>query len=556
MKRLLLLIPLGVLIMFFYTPLLVIVKEAFYNNGSIGLTNFCELLSSSYHRQVILFTLKQSLVSLFFTLLIGIPAAYVFTHYKFPGRKLLQPIILIPFVLPSIIVVLGFILLYGQNGYLNRLLSPFNINLKILYRFEAIVLAHTFYNFPIVLKMVGDAWQRLNNNYLKAAQTLGSNRIQTFFRITLPSLFPSIINASFLVFTYCFMSFGIVLVLGSVKYTTIEVNVYFLINSMFQLPMAMALGAIQLLFSLVFLIVSNSMGHYSLRFINLLDVVPGQGYRENLFSFRGVGVLKVVSKAIVVLFLLLLIIIISGPILVLFVYGLESNLTEVISLANLKESVFGVNRLIGTSIFQSILNSILLATLAGLSSLVLSFLFTQSMSLFKDNGKKNRLVHLIEVLITVPLFVSPITISLGYQKIIQQNHWSLNRFYLLLAIHTIITLPFVFRILSQALENISQAQLDAARTLGANTYKVFVSLVVPQLKRSIILAFSFAFALSFGEFGAVLMIDRSYVTIPVAIYRFIGARRLTNGINVSFILLLTTFAFFFLMETMSEKKSS
>ncbi|MCB5230881.1 MAG: iron ABC transporter permease [Candidatus Cloacimonas sp.] len=549
MRKLLLLIPLGFLLSLFYIPLITIVKEAFSYDGGVGLGNFYELLRSPYQQHVILFSIKQALISLAFTLLLGIPAAYIFTHYSFPGKKLLQPIILIPFVLPSIIVVLGFILFYGQNGYLNRFLAHFNFNLKILYRFEAIVLAHAFYNFPIVLKIVSDAWLKLNRNYLKAAQTLGANRVQTFFKITLPSLLPAIINASFLVFIYCFMSFGVVLVLGSVKYATIEVSIYFLINNLFQMPMAMALGSIQLLFSLLFLFISGGIGRFSLKYISLLDPIPNQKYLAPLFNFKENTATKVIEKVLAISFILLLIVIISGPILVLFAFGLENNLAVGINLNALKDSVLSYNQLIGTSVLQSLLNSFYLAMLTGFTTLLLTLLLVQAQYPLKQNGKHSKpMSDFIEVLVTIPLFISPITLSLGYLKLIHINQWEINRFILLLAIHTIIALPFVYRLVSQAVKNISVNQVNAAKTLGSNNAKIFFSLIIPQLKRSLFVAFSFAFAISLGEFGAVLMINRSYVTIPVAIYRFIGARRLLNGINVSFILLVSTFVFFFLME--------
>ena len=273
MKKYIFVLPLLFLFIFFYIPLLTIIKDSFLVDQRFNLGNFSELLTSYYHRYVILFTLKQAFISLFFTLLLGLPAAYIFTHFSFPGKNIIRPLFLIPFVLPSILVALGFILLYGQNGFLNSFLGKFNLNLRILYRLEAIILAHSFYNFPIVLKFVSDAWQRINKNYLAAAQTLGANRWKRFWAITFPSLLPSIINASVLVFIYCFMSFGIVLVLGSVRYTTLEVNIYIMIYHLIRFPLVMALGSIQLLFSLIFLLIAIRSKQYYIKHLNLLNFI-------------------------------------------------------------------------------------------------------------------------------------------------------------------------------------------------------------------------------------------------------------------------------------------
>jgi thiamine transport system permease protein len=98
----------------------------------------------------------------------------------------------IPFVIPSILVVLGFVIFFGNNGFLNRaLMALFQLEeppLKILYSFPAIILAHTFYNFPIIMNLVSSYWEHMDENCEAASWTLGANKVP-FSPLHSPGLF-------------------------------------------------------------------------------------------------------------------------------------------------------------------------------------------------------------------------------------------------------------------------------------------------------------------------------------------------------------------------------
>jgi len=106
----------------------------------------------------------------------------------------------------------------------------FNLNnppLRILYSLKAVLLAHIFYNFPLAIRIISSVWHKIPNQHYEASYSLGANRIRTFFKITLPYLIPPIFTSLTLIFLYCFMSFGIILILGGgPTLSTIEVEVY------------------------------------------------------------------------------------------------------------------------------------------------------------------------------------------------------------------------------------------------------------------------------------------------------------------------------------------
>jgi thiamine transport system permease protein len=133
--------------------------------------------------------------------------------------------------MPSILVVLGFVLFFGNAGWLNRLFMALSGReegpLRVLYRPAAVILAHGFFNFPLVIRLVGDGLAGIRRAYTPAAAVLGAPPLKTALTVILPLLFPSIAAALLLVFLYCFTSFAVVLVLGGGPgASTLAVEIY------------------------------------------------------------------------------------------------------------------------------------------------------------------------------------------------------------------------------------------------------------------------------------------------------------------------------------------
>lgn len=121
--------------------------------------------------------------------------------------------------------------IFGNNGIINRFLMQLTGSgtppLKILYSLKGILLAHGFYNFPVVLRIVASHWEAIPEKQEQAAQLLGAKRSAVFRTITLPQLMPAVVSSMLLVFLFCFSSFAVVMVLGGgPKTTTIEVEIF------------------------------------------------------------------------------------------------------------------------------------------------------------------------------------------------------------------------------------------------------------------------------------------------------------------------------------------
>jgi thiamine transport system permease protein len=241
--------PAVFLALFYARPLAEVLRLSLARGASVA-APFAEALASPVQREIFGFTLLQAGLSTLLTLALGLPGAYLLARFDFRGRSLLQALTAVPFVMPTLVVGAAFHALLGPHGWANvALMALFHLPeppLRVIHSLGAILLAHVFYNTSIVLRLVGDFWSHLDPRLDAAARTLGADRRQVLLRVTLPLLLPAIAAAALLVFLFDFTSFGVILVLGGPRLSTLEVEIYNQTVGLFNLPLAAALSIIQL----------------------------------------------------------------------------------------------------------------------------------------------------------------------------------------------------------------------------------------------------------------------------------------------------------------------
>ena len=267
------LLPLGFVTAFFFYPLLKILMLA--GEGGAGAVTWLAVW------RPLRFTLFQAGLSTLLTLLVGLPAAFVFGRFDFPGKRLLSALTTLPFILPVVTAAAGFNALIGPNGWLNLLvMQTFGLEnppITLLNTLGAILLGHVFYNTAIVIRLVGSAWAGLDLRLEHAARVLGASPWQALKEVTLPLLRPAILSATLLVFLFDFTSFGVVLMLGGPHFATLEVEIYIQTLQMLNLPLAGVLSLIQLGFTGLFIVLSGRLGGAS---IPLAPRLAGEGIRR------------------------------------------------------------------------------------------------------------------------------------------------------------------------------------------------------------------------------------------------------------------------------------
>lgn len=524
------------------------------------------------------FTFYQALASTLLTLAFGLPLAFLFARYDFPLKNLLRTLTAIPFMLPTVVVAAGFNALLGPRGWFNILLTESGLPaIAFIGTFGAILTAHIFYNTTIVIRLVGDAWSSLDSRLSDSANVLGANSWQTLWRVTLPLLRPSILAASLLVFLFDFTSYGVILLLGGVKYATLEVEIYIQAISFLNLPAAALLSVIQLLCTLG---LSALYSRYVTRVTSQVKPSSQPAARRKPKTLTQHILIVSLSILCFAFFALPLA---SLPL--RSVTRLEASSPERRAPAPSPEpnEVKSKNQSPMTNIFtldyyhelfinrrgslfyvppvQAALNSLAYAGLTVLLSLALGF---PAASALLHSG---RLARWIDPLIMLPLGASAVTLGLGFIVTFNQNlpTFQSSTFNLLTSpfliplAHTTIALPFVIRNLQAALSTIPERTREAARVLGATPWQVWQRVDWPIIRRATLSAGALAFTVSLGEFGAASLLARpEYPTLPTAIYRFLsqpGALNYGQAMAMATLLMLLTGVGIFAIERLRPKGS-
>jgi len=160
------------------------------------------------------YTIKIAAVSTVIALVFGTTAAFFTANRSFFGRRFLLVFSAVPLSVPPLLIALGFVLVFGTGGTLNRLILVLTGTagtgakppLGFLYSFGGIVIVQGFYNFPLVMRLCTDVWQRLPCDEADAARLLGASEWKVFRTVTLYQLAPTIASSAMLVFLYCFYS--------------------------------------------------------------------------------------------------------------------------------------------------------------------------------------------------------------------------------------------------------------------------------------------------------------------------------------------------------------
>ncbi|MHA2223085.1 MAG: ABC transporter permease, partial [Candidatus Thorarchaeota archaeon] len=296
--------PIVLLLVFLVYPVFTVIFQGLLSEGG---SSFSEVIASPSIQFGIQFTFLQALLSTLLVVTLGLPGAFILARTRFRGKSLVRALLIVPFVLPPIVVVIGFNQMFGAYGVIDSLLmwiqsssvSVFNLATDI----PGIILAHTFYNIPLVLLMVSASLERLNPEVEESADLLGANSYQKFRRITLPHILPSLLAASILTFLFCFMSFPIILAFGQGRFLTIEAQIWNAFR-FFDYGQASSLTLIQLLITLTLAIVYVRLGGQPRNSGGVTATIKTIGF--NQYGMR--------ERAIIIAYIVTIILLIIGPI--------------------------------------------------------------------------------------------------------------------------------------------------------------------------------------------------------------------------------------------------
>ncbi|WP_254909041.1 iron ABC transporter permease [Leucobacter sp. 7(1)] len=500
-------LPLAFLSLFFLWPVLSLVATGFSAEGRLDLSGIPEVFGAPRTWRVIGQTLAQASLATLLSLALGVPAAYVLYRLEFRGRALLQGLMTVPFVLPTVVVGVAFSALLGPGGPLEFL----GLERSLV----TIVAALAFFNVTVVARTVGSFWARLDESGNHAAQVLGASPVRAWCTVTFPALSPALASAAALVFLFCSTSFGIVLILGGREYANVETEIYRMTVQFLDLRGAAVLSVAQFVLVGAVLLVSARLRAAGERAVQLRP----EGIRNRRVQWRDIPLLFVFGATVALLHL--------APIITLVARSLRSATGEW-TIANYQALVHPPPEFPLTgSVLQAIWLSCRIAAVAALIAMVLGILIAFVLSRRPASRIARRGQSLFDAVVMLPLGVSAVTLGFGLLLTMHRPlgiGLDLRTSTVLIPIaQALVALPLVVRVLLPVLRGIDPTLRFAATILGASGGTVLRTIDLPLLGRSVGLALGFAFAASLGEFGATSFLVRpGEQTLPVAIAELIG----------------------------------
>ncbi len=510
------------LIMFYYPVLTFIFKPLLKYDLPTFFNKFLLILSEARFQSSLLISIVQASLSALISTVIAFPIAYITSRYSFRLAKILRSVSIIPFVLPSIIVIVAMLSLYGKNGLINRILGT---EYRILYGLAGIILSHIFYNLSIAYRFLESGWNNIDVRYRHISKSLGEGKLSYIKNVVLPDMLPYILSSFFVVFVYSFFSFAIVLSFGGIQFSTLEVQLYnTFINDISGVTPSIY-GLIQLIISLSFIIVLVIVS-------NLRNKTRTKQINTEIINIK---YLKPAKRVLINFAILVVLIFILLPLLSILVLSFENNGT--FTLDNYI-NLFGRGKFLSVNTGDVVLQSISISIPSAIISVLLCLIISLALK-----GSKSKI---LEIYMLLPIGISTVSLSYGISFLFGK---SISPILIIILIHSILAFPIGLRLLKSYIDNLPQSLIFISQSLGASKIYTFRKIELPIYSRGIANAFSYAIAISLSELTAVFVIGRGSIkTIPILIYQFIQKYQFGQALSLSVLYVTILFIIFSIVD--------
>ena len=464
------------------------------------------------------FTVWQAFLSALFSVVLAIPVARAIARRRFIGRGLLVTLLGAPFILPVIVAVLGLLSVFGRNGWLNLGLEALGLPVLSIYGLHGVVLAHVFFNLPLATRLLLQGWQGIPAERFRLAAQLRLTPWAVFRTLEWPLLRQIAPGVAALVFVICLTSFAVALTLGGgPKATTIELAIYQAFRFDFDLGRAAFLSVTQLG-------VAGAAALLALWIIPGISLGGGQDRPVHRWDARA-GVQRMWDAVVIGLAAAFLIL----PLLAVVLRGIGG-------LAVLPASVW---QAAGASLFVAVISVLVLIVLA----------------LPMAGWIASRRAGGVEAIGLLGLSASPLMIGTGWFIVINPV---MNPADLALPVtalvNALMALPFCLRIMVPRLRDTMRDYGRLAATLGLEGWPLWRWVILPRLAPQIGFAAGLTGALSAGDLGVItLFADMDRATLPLQMYRLMGAYRMDAAAGAALILLVLALGLFWACDAMGRR---
>lgn len=489
--------------------------------GAFTFGNYIEVFTRNYYLAGMKNTLFVGLMGMVGACLIGVPLAFFTARFKIWGRTWISTLAILVLVAPPFIGAYAWIMMLGSNGFITNFLKAFGLPQPSIYGPAGIILVFTLKFFPFVYLMTQTALQAVNKSFEDAASNLGCSPSQSFFKVTMPLVFPAISTGAIICFVLAIADFGTPAILGKGFRTlsTIALSAY---KSELGGPptMAVTVSILMMAISMLALLFQRRV-MAKRRYASSLTNLPT---RQKITGWRNVA-MHLFCHGVVLLAMLPNIVVIytsflktKGPV---FIggFGLESYARLIHDTPD--------------AVKNSFIFSIAAVILITISSALISYVIVR-----RDTVAAGA----IDFLMMVPYLVPGVVMAIGFVSTFRTGSFNIfSAASLMVMIIFIRRLPYGVRSTTSSLRQIKPSLEEAAINLGAPPLKAFMKVTVPLIMPGLIVGALMSFITAINELSSTLIIyDSSTITMPVKIYLAVLDGEFGLAAALSTVLLLLT----------------
>jgi iron(III) transport system permease protein len=532
-------VTLAVLFILLILPIFSVFLVSFFDGktGELTLGNYVQLFTRNYYISGFKNTLFVGFLGTFGATLIGVPLAFFTSRYKIRGKALISTLAILVLVAPPFIGAYAWIMMFGSNGFVTNFFAFFGINTPTIYGAHGIILVFTLKFFPFVFLMTQTALNAVNKSYEDAAENLGCNTWQRFYKITLPLVFPAISTGAIICFVLSIADFGTPAILGR-GFRTLSTIAYSAYTSELggTPTMAVTISLVMMAISMLALLIQRlilSKRRYASSLTNRPVVIKLSGVRNvgvHIFCYSVVFIAMLPTLVVAYTSILKT----NGPV---FIGGF--------GLQSYERVISDAPEAIANSFMFAFAAVFFIAIFSGL----ISYLIVR-----RDNAVSG----LIDLLMMVPYLVPGIVLAIGFVTTFRSEYFDLTGTgMIIIMIYFIRRLPYGVRSTTSSLRQIKPSIEEAAVNMGASPLKAFATVTVPLILPGLIVGSLMSFITAINELSSTLILYRAgTVTMPVKIYVSVLDGEFGTAAALSTILLFSTGICVYLVFRLSENKES
>ena len=481
-------------------PNLDTLRASLQHEGRWSLANYFAVLSQRVGLEAVFTSIGVSIATVILCALVGIPLAFLFERYSFPGRNVFATLAALPLVLPPLVGTVAFIFLCGESGILARMFQTI-LQLQSapwsLRGWGALLLFHTYTMYPFFYVLGGAGLRRIDAGLAEAARGLGAKPLRVLFQVVLPQLTPSLIAAGLLTFMTSMGSFSAPLLFGgNVRVLTLEI---FTARQRGDQTLALTETVILALISLSALVLFQ---RYEGTRKFAAAAMKGAPRRQRPLAKGRTRVLAFVCAFICSILLAL-----PVATLILVSFARDGQWTTqtfppAYTLANYTRILTQKN---ASEVF---LNSFSMSAIAAVAALLWSFCVVTVVTTSKRIVWRRLLSLLVLIPWALPGTVVAISIAEAYGKpsALLGSFILVGTFWILPVIYFLRFMPLVVRALQASMEQIDPALPEAAGSLGAGWWQRLWRVTLPLVWPGAIAGTLLAFVIALGEYVASVLV--------------------------------------------------